>query len=82
MLPGLMLLSFRRAALFLAVNFCALAALANPHADHVFVISIDGGKPSVIEQSDMPVLRQIVAEGAHTWSAKTIFPSKTLPSHT
>ena len=72
----------RRAALILVVCFCTLAALADPHADHVFIISIDGGKPSVIEKSDMPVLRQIIAEGAHTWNAKTIFPSKTLPSHT
>ena len=30
----------------------------------------------------MPVLNQLVEEGAHTWTAKTIFPSKTLPSHT
>lgn len=66
----------------LAACLWTVAALAVPHTDHVFIISIDGGKPAVIEQSDMPVLRQIIAEGAHTWAAKTIFPSKTLPSHT
>lgn len=77
-----MSLCFRRLVLVWAVCICAFSALANPHADHVFIISIDGGKPAVIEQSDMPVLKSMVAEGAHTWSAKTIFPSKTLPSHT
>ena len=30
----------------------------------------------------MPVLKQLVVEGAHTWVANTIFPSITLPSHT
>ncbi|HEY6169844.1 MAG TPA: alkaline phosphatase family protein, partial [Verrucomicrobiae bacterium] len=44
--------------------------------------SIDGGKPAVIEQSAMPALKHMVADGAHTWLANTIFPSKTLPSHT
>jgi predicted AlkP superfamily pyrophosphatase or phosphodiesterase len=48
----------------------------------VFIISLDGGKPAAIEQSSMPVLKQVVAEGAHTWTANTIFPSITLPGHT
>ena len=30
----------------------------------------------------MPTLKRLVAEGAHTWTANTIFPSLTLPSHT
>lgn len=68
--------------------FCfVLAALlvcgcATSKAKHVFIISIDGGKPAVIAQSQMPVLKQMAAEGAHTWEAKTINPSLTLPSHT
>jgi len=77
-----MLLTFRRLIAFLGACICAMTALGAPRADHVFIISIDGGKPAVIQQSDMPVLRQIVSEGAHTWKARTIFPSKTLPSHT
>lgn len=69
-------------------RFLALAALfpslllAAPRAEHVFVVSIDGGKPSVIAESEMPTLKKIVSEGAVTWKARTIFPSKTLPSHT
>ena len=60
----------------------ALAALGSPHAEHVFIISIDGGKPTVIAQSEMPMLKRLAAEGACTWNANTIFPSITLPSHT
>jgi predicted AlkP superfamily pyrophosphatase or phosphodiesterase len=51
-------------------------------AEHVFIVSFDGGKPAVIAESEMPVLKKLTAEGAVTWSAQTIFPSKTLPSHT
>lgn len=57
-------------------------ALAAPRAQHVFIISIDGGKPAVIAESEMPTLKKIAAEGAVTWQASTIFPPKTLPSHT
>jgi predicted AlkP superfamily pyrophosphatase or phosphodiesterase len=60
----------------------ALTAPAVQRAQHVFIISIDGGKPAVIQQSAMPVLKKLAAEGAHTWTANTIFPSITLPSHT
>lgn len=64
----------------------AFVAVASAHAerlaDHVFVISFDGGKPAVIAQSEMPTLKRLAAEGAVTWVGQTIFPSKTLPSHT
>lgn len=72
---------FRSLAAF-TVLFTALAAPAAPRAEHVFIISFDGGKPSVIAESEMPTLKGMVAEGAHTWVAQTIFPSITLPSHT
>lgn len=52
------------------------------NVDHVIVISIDGGKPSVIAKSEMPTLKRLAADGGSTFSARTIFPSKTLPSHT
>jgi predicted AlkP superfamily pyrophosphatase or phosphodiesterase len=55
---------------------------ASPLAEHVFIISIDGGKPAVIERSAMPTLQRLASEGASTWRALTIFPSLTLPSHT
>jgi predicted AlkP superfamily pyrophosphatase or phosphodiesterase len=74
---------FVRCQVVLAAVFTFVwSAVAAPRAEHVFIISIDGGKPAVIEQSKMPVLEQFVAGGAHTWVANTIFPSKTLPSHT
>jgi predicted AlkP superfamily pyrophosphatase or phosphodiesterase len=60
----------------------AATAGAAPLAQHVFIISIDGGKPAAIRRSHMPVLERLAAEGACTWNAQTIFPSLTLPSHT
>lgn len=60
----------------------SLQAFAAPRAEHVFIISIDGGKPAVIAESEAPTLKKIAAEGAVTWQASTIFPSITLPSHT
>jgi predicted AlkP superfamily pyrophosphatase or phosphodiesterase len=72
---------FRRCAVFVAAFSFVLSAVAKPRAEHVFIISIDGGKPAAIEESQMPVLQKAVKEGAHTWEASTIFPSKTLPSH-
>ncbi len=53
-----------------------------PRAEHVFIISFDQGNPDLIEQSDMPTFHTMAAEGAHDWSAYTIVPSLTLPSHT
>jgi predicted AlkP superfamily pyrophosphatase or phosphodiesterase len=76
-----MALFVRRSVLIVALCFLALFAHAAPRAEHVFIISLDGGKPAAIEQSQMPALQRLVAEGAHTWTATTIFPSITLPSH-
>jgi predicted AlkP superfamily pyrophosphatase or phosphodiesterase len=77
-----MLFFFRRLIVLAVSLSAAFNALAAPRAEHVFIISIDGGKPAVIAQSRMPVLQKLVADGAHTWAASTIFPSKTLPAHT
>jgi predicted AlkP superfamily pyrophosphatase or phosphodiesterase len=77
-----MIVSMRRFVLVAALCIVALSAGAAPRAQHVFIISMDGGKPAAIEQSQMPVLQRLVAEGAHTWTATTIYPSITLPSHT
>lgn len=62
--------------------FFPILVLAAPRAEHVFIVSIDGAKPAVIAESEMPTLKKIATEGAVTWQASTIFPSKTLPSHT
>lgn len=66
----------------IALLTASIAVSASPRAEHVFIISIDGGKPAVIAKSKMPALQGMVSEGAHTWMANTIFPSKTLPAHT
>jgi predicted AlkP superfamily pyrophosphatase or phosphodiesterase len=75
-LPRLQLLT----ALFL-FTASLLAAQTAPRASHVFIVSFDGGKPSVIADSTMPMLKQMVAEGACTWEAQTVVPSITLVSH-
>lgn len=50
--------------------------------EHVFIVSFDGGKPTVMQESNMPTLREVIKEGASTWQAQTIFPSITLTAHT
>jgi arylsulfatase A-like enzyme len=62
--------------------FSGLANAGSPRAQHVFIVSFDQGAPAGIEKADMPVLKKMAAEGAHTWEAYTIVPSLTLPSHT
>ncbi len=59
-----------------------LPAGATARTEHVFIISIDGGKPAVIQKSKMPNLKKMVDEGACTWQAQTITPPLTLPAHT
>lgn len=71
----------------LAVAFVALAlahsaAWSAARAKHVFLISFDGGNPSVMKKSDMPVVFGLVKDGAHTFHARTTIPSVTLISHT
>ena len=66
---------------FMAMGLGMTALAGSPRAAHVFIISIDGGKPAVISRSAMPVLQRLAAEGASTWTASTVFPSLTLPSH-
>jgi predicted AlkP superfamily pyrophosphatase or phosphodiesterase len=65
--------------------FLLSAALASaqtaPRASRVFIVSFDGGKPAVIADSEMPVLKRLAAEGACTWEAHTVVPSITLLSH-
>src|SRR5487761_1924616 len=62
---------------------CAhLSATDQPRAEHVFIISFDQGDPALIQRSDMPTFHKMAAEGARTWSAYTVVPSLTLPSHT
>lgn len=75
---------FRIRLISLAVALAFLAATSSfaQIAKHVFIISMDGGKPEVMLQSEMPVTMDLVAHGAATWQAQTVFPSITLVSHT
>ena len=68
-------------ACFISLLFSAQILFA-ASVDHVVVISIDGGKPSVMAKSEMPNLKRLTADGSSTFTARTVFPSKTLPSHT
>lgn len=70
--------------IFLVVAVLLSATFADaqtPRAEHVFVISLDGGKPAVMHESEMPFTMERAAQGAVTWQAQTVFPSITLVSH-
>jgi predicted AlkP superfamily pyrophosphatase or phosphodiesterase len=80
-----MLWTRRRLCSILLAALCltsGLSATANPRVGHVFIISFDGGKPSVMQQSHMPTLMRMRREGAGTWTAWTVVPSITLVDHT
>jgi arylsulfatase A-like enzyme len=49
---------------------------------NVVLVSIDGLRPDAIATFKAPTLSKLVNEGSYTFSATTILPSKTLPSHT
>lgn len=51
-------------------------------ARHVVVISIDGLRPDAIQASGARNLQRMMEEGAYSLQARTIMPSRTLPSHT
>jgi predicted AlkP superfamily pyrophosphatase or phosphodiesterase len=81
-LCGIMIGFIRNSLVAVAAGCVALAAPAAPQAQHVFIISIDGANPQVLQRSEMPVVKKLAKEAAHTWVARTIIPSITLPSHT
>ncbi|WP_043588918.1 alkaline phosphatase family protein [Geminisphaera colitermitum] len=82
--PHALLAVFAGCCLSFAVALTAASAPEStaPRAEHVFIISFDQGSPAGIEKADMPLFKQMAADGAHTWEACTIVPSITLPSHT
>ena len=51
-------------------------------SDHIIVISVDGLRPDAIERFDARTIERLMRDGAVTLKARTILPSKTLPSHT
>ncbi|HEX8272029.1 MAG TPA: ectonucleotide pyrophosphatase/phosphodiesterase [Longimicrobiaceae bacterium] len=51
-------------------------------SEHVVVISLDGLRPDAIRRFRAGTLQRLMREGSYTLHARTILPSKTLPSHT
>ncbi len=58
------------------------AAVDGARTRNVIIVSIDGLRPDAIEAFDMSMLQRLMSGGSYTLDARTIFPSKTLPSHT
>lgn len=65
-----------------AGNFAPSQPRPGALARHVVVISIDGLRPDAIEASGARNLQRMMQEGAFSLQARTIAPSRTLPSHT
>jgi predicted AlkP superfamily pyrophosphatase or phosphodiesterase len=70
----------------LAVAAAPAVTRASPVAgavtNHVLVISIDGLRPDAILEFEARTMQRLLREGAYSLTAETIYPSKTLPSHT
>lgn len=49
---------------------------------NVVLVSVDGLRPDAIAEFEAPTLRRLMREGSYSLGARTILPSKTLPSHT
>ena len=49
---------------------------------HVILVSVDGLRPDAIAASGARNLERMMREGAYSLDARTILPSRTLPSHT
>jgi predicted AlkP superfamily pyrophosphatase or phosphodiesterase len=54
----------------------------SPVSEHVVLVSIDGLRPDAIAAFGARTLQRLMAEGSYSLTARTIVPSKTLPSHT
>jgi arylsulfatase A-like enzyme len=50
--------------------------------DHVIVISIDGLRPDAIGKFRATTIQRLMRGGSYSLNARTIMPSRTLPSHT
>ncbi|HKZ70314.1 MAG TPA: alkaline phosphatase family protein, partial [Anaerolineales bacterium] len=56
-------------------------ATPTPLTSKVVIISIDGLRPDALLQANAPNLLGLAQRGAYSWTAQTIFPPVTLPSH-
>lgn len=48
----------------------------------VVLFLLDGCRPDALQKADTPAIDRILARGAHTWQARTVMPSISLPCHT
>ena len=57
---------------------------AEPRADHVVLISVDGFRPDfyIDESWPAPMIQQMAREGARAERVRGVFPTVTYPSHT
>jgi predicted AlkP superfamily pyrophosphatase or phosphodiesterase len=82
-----------RRASALLVSFCLSSFLAataqgpTPNAassalsQHVILVSIDGLRADGVQEAGATTLRGLLARGSSAADARTVFPSRTLPSH-
>ena len=47
----------------------------------VLHILVDGCRPDALQQANTPNIDRLWQSGAYTWTAQTVMPSVTLPSH-
>lgn len=66
------------------LSLVGTAALAQPPADHVVLISIDGLRPEFYRDASWPapMIQQMAREGVNAERVRSVFPSVTYPSHT
>lgn len=48
---------------------------------HVALFVVDGMRPDGLQNADTPTVDGLIASGAHTFAARTVMPSVTLPCH-
>jgi len=85
--------SFRHGLVRLVAPVCGLCVLlltavplaAQPRADHVVLVSVDGFRPDFyLPGSSWPApnIQQMARDGAHAEGVRGVFPTVTYPSHT
>jgi len=70
---------------FLLLTTSPLVAQAEPRADHLVLVSVDGFRPDFyLPGSSWPApnIQQMARDGAHAEGVRGVFPSVTYPSHT
>lgn len=61
--------------LTLATGLASCTTQNNLKADHVVMIGLDGWGAYSMEKAEMPVVRQLMAEGAYTLKKRSVLPS-------